>query len=192
LPDFPDGEEKLPEVSGDESGRVADLNRKNAGGGKVPDNDPQPQSGSESGDSTSGESRQRTSDETAKAAGLILKRLERDLDRGQVDQKLLQKLGWSEDELRSFVERMQKQLQDRTISEQEAREQSLQQQSFEEMLRSLSLKKVAHDRTGTAARDRSQQETTTRRTLPPEKLRDRWSTYQRSISGSGTNQKPQP
>jgi hypothetical protein len=87
---------------------------------------------------------------------------------------------------------MQKQLQDRTISEQEAREQSLQQQSFEEMLRSLSLKKVAHDRTGTAARDRSQQETTTRRTLPPEKLRDRWSTYQRSISGSGTNQKPQP
>jgi len=50
-------------------------------------------------------------EDTARATDLALKRLERDLGRGEVDEELLRELGWTPERLSEFVERMQNQLQ---------------------------------------------------------------------------------
>ncbi|MFM7835451.1 MAG: hypothetical protein ACKPJD_26950, partial [Planctomycetaceae bacterium] len=78
-------------------------------------------------------------DQAAQAAGLALKRLQKELERGEVDPELLQELGWTKDELSKFADRMQQQLDEREQNEQQAREKSLSQKSFEEMLRSLGI-----------------------------------------------------
>ncbi|MFM7924894.1 MAG: hypothetical protein ACKPJJ_32110, partial [Planctomycetaceae bacterium] len=52
-------------------------------------------------------------DQAAQAAGLALKRLQKELERGEVDPELLQELGWTKDELSKFADRMQQQLDER-------------------------------------------------------------------------------
>jgi len=122
-------------------------------------------------------------DDAAKAAGLALRRLQKDLERGEVDPKLLEQLGWTKDELKSFVDRMQKQLEERELNDQQQRERSLSQKSFEEMLRSLDVESTGKTREGSSAKDRDQQDTTGRQSTPPGRYRQQYEMYQRSVSG---------
>ncbi|MFN9717222.1 MAG: hypothetical protein ACK58L_00915 [Planctomycetota bacterium] len=121
-------------------------------------------------------------DEAAEAASLALKRLEKDLDRGTVDQKLLEELGWTAEELTAFKKRLQKQLEERKLNEQQEKERSLSQKSFEEMLKSLDVKSAGKTREGRTDRDRDQQDTTNRQQVVPKRYQQWYEMYQRSIS----------
>lgn len=70
------------------------------------------------------------------AADLVLKRLEKDLERGEVNDELLDELGWTEDEMRAFADRMRRQLE-KDSSELSA-EEAARQRQFEEMLKNMS------------------------------------------------------
>jgi collagen type III alpha len=74
--------------------------------------------------------------EDAKAAtDLILKRLEEDLQRGEVDPDLLRELGWTESQLQTFADRMRRQLE--SGSRELSFEDQLKQRQFEEMLKNM-------------------------------------------------------
>ena len=122
-------------------------------------------------------------DEAAQAAGLALRRLEKELDRGTVDPKLLEELGWTREELNAFRKRMQDQLNERQLNEQQQREKNLSQKSFEEMLRSLDVQPSARTREGRTDKDRDQQDTTSRQSIVPKQYEERFRMYQRSMSG---------
>ena len=121
--------------------------------------------------------------EAADAADLALKRLDRELDRGEIDPKLLEELGWTEDDLRDFNERLQKQLAERKLTAQQQREKDLAQKSFDEMLRSLDVKSTGNTREGRTDKDRDQQDTTGRQSSVPKQLEEKFRMYQRSMSG---------
>jgi len=126
----------------------------------------------------------------AQAADLVLKRLDQDLERGQVDQKLLDELGWSQEELKAFSQRMQQQLD--TLKEQQdsAAADQLQRRRVEELLKSLDIKSDAKKRIGRTERDREQQDTATRRSTPPPKYKDWAEIFQRSLSEGQKRRKP--
>ncbi|MEZ6126919.1 MAG: hypothetical protein R3C49_27695 [Planctomycetaceae bacterium] len=126
--------------------------------------------------------------DAAQAADLVLKRLKQDLDRGTVDQDLLNELGWSEDQLKAFQDRMQQQLE--TLKQRPdadarsccCRSEQLQQQRVQELLKSLNLKDPGQDRIGRSENDVERQDTTARQSAPPARYRDRLKQYQRSLS----------
>jgi collagen type III alpha len=122
-------------------------------------------------------------DEAAAAASLALKRLEKELDRGIVDPKLLEELGWTKEELAEFKERLQKQLEERELNDQQKKERSISQKSFEEMLKSIDVKSSGKEREGRSDRDRDQQDTTNRQPVVPKRYQQWYEMYQRSISG---------
>ena len=81
------------------------------------------------------------------ASELVLKRLQDGLERGDVDPELLEQLGWTEAEMKRFAERLGKHLQE-SKSLDETPESIARRQQFEEMLKSLDLKKQGAKRSG--------------------------------------------
>ena len=81
------------------------------------------------------------------ATELVLKRLQDGLERGDVDPELLEQLGWTEAEMKRFAERLGKHLQE-SKSLEETPESLARRQQFEEMLKSLDLKKQGTKRSG--------------------------------------------
>jgi hypothetical protein len=77
---------------------------------------------------------------------------------------------------------MQSQLAEREVNQQQQREKSLSQKSFEEMLRSLGVQQSGTSREGSADRDRQRQDTTIRQSPPPARYRSNFEAYQRSLS----------
>jgi hypothetical protein len=122
-------------------------------------------------------------EEAAQAADLALRRLQKDLDRGDVDPKLLEDLGWTKDELTAFKQRLGKQLEERQLNDQQQKEKSLSQKSFEEMLRSLDVNSTGTIREGLKDKDRDVQDTTGRQSVVPRQYQEQYKRYQRSVSG---------
>ena len=159
--------------------------------------DPDAPEGSEgSADQTSPQTQDQTKpdpqevDRAAKAANLALRRIRQDLDRGRVDKQLLEELGWTEQQLQDFTDRMEKRLQERSLNSQQQQEQTLSQKSFDEMLRSLDLQSSGSSRIGDSSRDRDRVDTTLRRSVPPAKYRQAFEAYQRSLSGASRKSPP--
>lgn len=73
-----------------------------------------------------------------KAANLVLQKLKDDIDRGDVDEELLEKLGWTEDDLKKFTDRLSKNLQEDAVDKTSPEELARKKQ-FEEMLRGIRL-----------------------------------------------------
>ena len=122
-------------------------------------------------------------EDAAKAADLVLKRLQKDLDRGTVDKELLEELGWTEDQLKSFSERMQKQIDSlKDDPSANSKAQKLQRRRVEELLKSLDLQAAPQERVGKSDRDIEQQDTTSQRSRPPAQYKDLLELYQRSLS----------
>ncbi len=71
------------------------------------------------------------------ASNLVLSKLKDQLERGEVDQDLLKRLGWTEDRLENFVERMDQKIND--PGEDNSPEGIARRKRFEEFLRSLEL-----------------------------------------------------
>ncbi len=123
-------------------------------------------------------------DDAASAAALAIKRLQKELDRGKVDPKLLEELGWTEAEMKSFVDRMEKQLEQRELNAQQQKEKSISEKSFDAMLKGLDINSTGQTRQGRTEYDRDQQDTTTRQSVPPSRYKQLVEGYQRSVSGA--------
>ena len=123
-------------------------------------------------------------DDAAGAAALAIKRLQKELERGDVDRKLLEELGWTESEIKSFADRLQKQLAQREVNAQQQREKSISEKSFDAMLKGLDINSAGSTRKGRTDRDRDQQDTTTRQSAPPSRYKQLVEGYQRSVSGA--------
>lgn len=129
-------------------------------------------------------------DHTRQAAELTLQRLKDGLDRGDVDQKLLEELGWNEGQLRKFVDRMSESL--RTTSEESATPQDAARRlQFEEMLKSLDLNRTSRVRKAGDQPSREVEQVDSRRTPVPLEYRRAWERYTRSLSKTNpTSEKP--
>lgn len=77
-------------------------------------------------------------DHAKQAADLVLKRLEQQLERGDVSEDLLKELGWTESEMKSFVDRMRQQLSQNR--DELTAEEAVRQRQFEEMLKNMNFK----------------------------------------------------
>ena len=121
-------------------------------------------------------------EDAANAADLAIKRLKKDLERGKIDQDLLDELGWTESQLKEFSQRMHDQLN--SLKDTDAKDEAnrLQRRRLEERLKSLDLDSGPSKRTGNSNRDRHQQDTTSRQSTPPAAYRDLIKMRQKSLS----------
>lgn len=85
-------------------------------------------------------------DNAKQAADLVLKKLENDLERGEVDEKLLKELGWTEEQMRAFADRMRRQLE--AERNELTPEEQIKQRQFEEMLKSIDFDNRGAERSG--------------------------------------------
>jgi hypothetical protein len=120
----PKGE--LEEGSAGGSGKQPGTNGGGAGSSEA---------GSSSGTSSPGTSEEQNLDHAKQAADLVLKRLEQQLERGEVSDELLKELGWSEGQMRAFADRMRHQLAQNR--EELTSEEQIRQRQFEEMLKNM-------------------------------------------------------
>ena len=81
------------------------------------------------------------------ATELILQKLNKQLERGEVDAELLEQLGWTQQEMKQFADRLSKHLQESKNAD-EAPESKARQLQFEEMLKNLDLQKSGTQRAG--------------------------------------------
>ena len=101
------------------------------------------------------------------ATELVLKRLQKELERGDVDPELLEQLGWTEAEMKRFAERLGKHLEKNNAND-ETPESAARREQFEEMLKTLDLKKGGTKRTGENSPQREVNQIESRRTnVPP-------------------------
>lgn len=115
-----------------------------------------------------------------KATDLVLKRLKDELDRGEVDQELLDKLGWTKEDMRKFAQRLEQRVNDKgTDDTPEATARRLQ---FEESLKSLELGSTTKSRTGDATRERRTQQIDARRLPVPAEYREQYEAYTKELS----------
>jgi len=122
-------------------------------------------------------------DYAKKATNLVLKRLKEQLERGDVDQQLLDELGWTKEDAAKFAKRLEEQLnapRDPASPEAEAR-----QRQFEELLKSLTVSSTTSRREGDRTRQRRTQQTETRRTTVPPEYREQIEAYTKGLSKSG-------
>ena len=126
-------------------------------------------------------------DYARKATNLVLQRLKEQLERGDVDQQLLDELGWTKEDAEKFAKRLEQQLnapRDASSPEAEAR-----QKQFEELLKSLTVTSSTSRREGDAKRQRRTQQNETRRlTLPPE-YRELGEAYSKGLSKAKAGEK---
>ncbi|MCH2113707.1 MAG: hypothetical protein MK171_02170 [Pirellulales bacterium] len=92
------GDKPPPESGQPSQGETAPASQDHAGGGTGGNTSPPPGSDVLPGDEANLEYARQQTD-------LVLERIEDQLDKKQVDHKLLEKLGWSQDELQRFVDR---------------------------------------------------------------------------------------
>ena len=117
-------------------------------------------------------------EDARKAADLVLNRIEKDLQRGEVDQELLDDLGWTKDEMRAFAARLRSRLAQQKDGESPVeRARRLQ---FEEVLKSLDLGAQGGQRTGTSDQDRSMESYAPSETPPPPRYRALFEAYKKS------------
>jgi len=121
-----------------------------------------------------------------KAANLVLNRLEKEQKRGNVDKELLKELGWTENDLKKFTERLRQNLREGDNGETpQSKARKLQ---FQEWLKSLDLKSTGRKRTAKDRPRRSLGSIQGRRTPPPAEYRELFEAYTRSLNKQ-TNQK---
>lgn len=121
------------------------------------------------------------------ATELVLKQLEKDLERGTVDPELLKKLGWTEEQTRAFYERINKGLQESKSGNETPESQSRRAQ-FEEMLKSMDLNRKGAVRSGENSPTRDVQQIDARRTTVPKK----YDSVYKKFSSDVTRQKTKP
>lgn len=118
-------------------------------------------------------------DYNRQAAELVLRKLQDDLDRGEVNPELLEKLGWTEDQLKGWSDRLAKQLQQQPAETPVDRARQMQ---FEEMLRQIDLRKSNAVRSGESQPTRELPQSDSRRSAPPAEYREAYEAFTRGLS----------
>ena len=125
-------------VAGKGDGNKKADGKQRRGGGTDQGNKADGQEGeSEGGGDVPGNENAPNLKNTKKATDLALKDLQDQLKRGDVDKELLDELGWTEDQLKKFSERMQRQMNQPDANKTE--EAQARRRQFEETLKSLKL-----------------------------------------------------
>ena len=124
------------------------------------------------------------------AAELVLQRLKDGLDRGDVDPKLLDDLGWTPDDMRRFVDRMSQSLHQTDAAE--TPEALARRVQFEEMLRSLNLDRTGTKRTAGQQPNREVDQIESRRAPVPSQYRKAWEKYTQQLSKQPTTARKTP
>ena len=143
----PSGENKPSDQPGSQApGKPGEANpdgrpqgaQKSGGGGVKPEEGQrkQGQPGAGEGAAPSQTPNLETLEDRKKAADLVLKELEEDLKRGDVDDEFLKRLGWTESDLKKFRDRMSKLSQEK---ESLTPEEIARRKQYQEMLKNLNL-----------------------------------------------------
>jgi len=122
------------------------------------------------------------------AANLVLKRIKDELKRKEVDQELLNELGWTKEEMKQFSERLQKQLQIPDTNQQTP-ESLARKRQFEEMLKSLKPASSAARRERTSTRKQTNESLGPRRLPVPEEYREAYEAFTRGLAEKKPSEK---
>ena len=122
-----------------------------------------------------------------KATNMVLKRLKEDMKRGEVDDELLKKLGWTERDMKRFTERLERKLE-RPKSD-DPRELARQRQ-FEESLKSLNLKKSGGQRSDPIRDKRATNNFSDRRMPVPLEYRRAFEDYTKRLARQQKGRSP--
>ena len=115
-----------------------------------------------------------------KASSLVLKKLRKDLDRGQVDQELLDELGWKKDDLERFVQRLEKQLAD--TGDDNSPESVARRRQFEETLKTLGLSSQTKLRKAARGKPTRVNELGDRKFTPPPEYQELFEEYTKDLA----------
>lgn len=116
------------------------------------------------------------------AANLVLKRLESELERGEVDPQLLDELGWTQDEVRKFTDRLKNKLDTEPADTPES---IARRRQFEETLKTLDLKSAYGPRQDSGTRSTRSDSISVRRSQVPAEYRDDYDAFTRSRAKRG-------
>jgi hypothetical protein len=120
-------------------------------------------------------------DYAKRATDLVLDHLKDQMKNGQVDQDLLQKLGWTEADMRQFVNRWE---QLKNAAQQPGPAGKAAAKQLEDRLRSLGLRPDQAAQVGNSKADDQQRgNRESRRTAPPSEFRDLFKAFQKGASG---------
>jgi len=149
--------------------------------------DPQ-QGASGDGDTSSNAAADKANLEFAKeAADLVLKELQGELDRGEIDQELLDELGWNEEQVRKFTEHLKNRLD---APPAETPESLARRRQFEETLKTLDLKSSYGSRRDAGTPSTKADSIGPRRSRVPAEYRDDYDAFTRSRAKRGKTSAP--
>nr|MBA3315231.1 hypothetical protein [Planctomycetaceae bacterium] len=120
-------------------------------------------------------------DYAKQATDLALKKLEDDLQRGDVDPELLKDLGWTESDMRRFADRLRKNLEAPTGAE--SPQDLAHRKEFEHMLENLSIEKGPSAREARGDRIRNVEGVGTKNPEIPSAYRSAYEAFTRSVAG---------
>lgn len=177
---------KSPEGGGAASSKPGTQDKDSAteGGGASTGN--AKANGTTTGEEASGEAEKANLEYAKKATNLLLKRLQDQLDRGEVDQEMLDKLGWTRDDMQKFADRLKKQLETSNNSDDNSPEALAQRLRFEETLKNLELGNTPKDRLADKTRNRRAGKVGTSQLPVPAEYREQYEAYTRGLSKQGT------
>ena len=110
----------------------------------------------------------------------MLKKLRKDLDRGEVDQSMLDELGWKKDDLERFVTRLERQLQD--PGDDNSPESIASRRQFEETLKSLGLSTKTKKRKAVGGKPTRVNELSDRKSAPPPEFQELFEEYTKDLA----------
>ncbi|HEY2249419.1 MAG TPA: hypothetical protein VGH74_00115, partial [Planctomycetaceae bacterium] len=129
----------------------------------------------------SAEEEQANLEAARKATNLVLQRLKSQLERGEVDQEMMDELGWKDKkDIEKFVKYLEKGMakpDDDNSPEAEAR-----RMQFEETLRSMNLGNETQRRTGSVGQERAIEQIGAKNAPVPREYQKVWESYTRSLS----------
>lgn len=114
-----------------------------------------------------------------KASNMVLKRLQKELNRGEVDPELLKKLGWTEKDMQQFAERLERQLAQPKPDDPAA---EARRRQFEEVLRSVDLDSSGRQQEGIFNEQKSTNNFSGRRLKAPRQHRKAYEEYLKRLS----------
>jgi hypothetical protein len=110
---------------------------------------------------------------------MVLKRLKKELDRGDVDPDLLKKLGWTEKDMQKFAERLERQLAQPKPNDPAA---EARRRQFEEVLHNVDLESSGREKSGEFSRQKSTNNFSERRLPAPRSHRKAYEDYLKRLS----------
>tara|TARA_R110002072_G_C7978294_1_gene535827 strand:- start:323 stop:4150 length:3828 start_codon:yes stop_codon:yes gene_type:complete len=118
-------------------------------------------------------------DDKLKASNMVLKRLKDELERGDVDPELLKKLGWTEQDMQRFADRLERQLAQPKSGDPAA---EARRRQFEEVLRNVDLESTGRERSGNVDNQKSTNNFSERRLPAPRSHRKAYEDYIKRLS----------